>query len=185
MLKMIIFLDVQFFFLSFFSRSVTWHKPFCIDLSSMTFDMLRKLLQTVHKDNNENNESKDLLKHILKILSTHFGLLSSGPPIQSPLIPEISPDDKKALESLLYELVDSPSCPQDIMRALSNCLYEGMNLLLPPLRQRLVLANQLLKLDVNSIKKSQKINLRLIMQSINDPKIMGILMQESCQDHEG
>ena len=132
MLKMIIFLDVQFFFLSFFSRSVTWHKPFCIDLSSMTFDMLRKLLQTVHKDNNENNESKDLLKHILKILSTHFGLLSSGSPIsQSPLIPEISPDDKKALESLLYELVDSPSCPQDIMRALSNCLYEGMNILIP------------------------------------------------------
>ena len=96
----------------------------------MTFDMLRKLLQTVHNDNNE-NESKDLLKHILKILSTHFGLLSSGPPIQSPLIPEISPDDKKALESLLYELVDSPSCPQDIMRALSNCLYEGMNILIP------------------------------------------------------
>ena len=96
----------------------------------MTFDMLRKLLQTVHKDNNENNESKDLLKHILKILSTHFGLLSSGSPIsQSPLIPEISPDDKKALESLLYELVDSQSCPQDIMRALSNCLYEGINLL--------------------------------------------------------
>ena len=69
--------------------------------------------------------------------------------------------------------------------ALCNCLYEGMNLLLPPLRQRLVLANQLLKLDVNTIKKSEKINLRLIMQSINDPKIMGILMQESCQDHEG
>ena len=128
--------DAYFFgctiFFSFFSRSVTWHKPFCIDLSSMTFDMLRKLLQTVHKDNNENNESKDLLKHILKILSTHFGLLSSGSPIsQSPLIPEISPDDKKALESLLYELVDSPSCPQDIMRALSNCLYEGMNILVP------------------------------------------------------
>ena len=98
----------------------------------MTFDMLRKLLQTVHKDNNENNESKDLLKHILKILSTHFGLLSSGSPIsQSPLIPEISPDDKKALESLLYELVDSQSCPQDTMRALSNCLYEGMNILIP------------------------------------------------------
>ena len=56
---------------------------------------------------------------------------------------------------------------------------------MPPLRQRLVLANQLLKLDVNTIKKSEKINLRLIMQSINDPKIMGILMQESCQDHEG
>ena len=69
--------------------------------------------------------------------------------------------------------------------ALCNCLYEGMNLLLPPFRQRLVLANQLLKLDVNSIKKSEKINLRLIMQSINDPKIIGILMQESCQDHEG
>ena len=69
--------------------------------------------------------------------------------------------------------------------ALCNCLYEGMNLLLPPFRQRLILANQLLKLDVNSIKKSEKINLRLIMQSINDPKIIGILMQESCQDHEG
>ena len=69
--------------------------------------------------------------------------------------------------------------------ALCNCLHEGMNLLLPPLRQRLVLANQLLKLDANSIKKSEKINLRLIMQSINDPKVIGNLMQESCQDHEG
>ena len=112
---------------------MTWHKPFCIDLSSMTFDILRKLLQTV-KSGNE-NDSRDLIKHILKILSTHLGLLSSGT-IQSPLIPEITPDDKKSLESLLYDLVDSPSCPQDIMLALCNCLYEGMHLLLPSLEQQ-------------------------------------------------
>ena len=104
-------------FFLFFSRSVPWHKPFCIDLTSMTFDMLRRLLQTVHKDFDEN--SKDLVKYILKILSTHLGLLSSGS-IQCPLMPEITPDDKKALESLLYELVDSPTCPQDIMLAVCN-----------------------------------------------------------------
>ena len=99
----------------------------------MTFDILRKLLQTVKSGND--NDSRDLIKHILKILSTHLGLLSSGT-IQSPLIPEITPDDKKSLESLLYDLVDSPACPQDIMLALCNCLYEGMHLLLPSLEQQ-------------------------------------------------
>ena len=129
---------------------MTWHKPFCIDLSSMTFDILRKLLQTV-KSGNE-NDSRDLIKHILKILSTHLGLLSSGT-IQSPLIPEITPDDKKSLESLLYDLVDSPSCPQDIMLALCNCLYEGMHLLLPSLEQQ-VSKSLISKYSITQTKKS-------------------------------
>ena len=70
------------------------------------------------------------------------------------------------------------------MVALSNCLYEGMNLLLPPLPQRIITASELLKVDSAQIRKSQKINLRLILQSINDPKTIGSLMQ-LCHDEEG
>ena len=70
------------------------------------------------------------------------------------------------------------------MVALSNCLYEGMNFLLPPLCQRILIAYKLLKVDPTEIRKSQKINLRLILQSINDPKTIGNLMQ-LCHGQDG
>ena len=59
-----------------------------------------------------------------------------------------------------------------------------MHLLLPPLEQQLSIANELLKCDPTEMRKSQKINLRMILQSINDPKTIGLLTQ-LCQDHAG
>jgi hypothetical protein len=159
---------------------VTWHKPFCVDLTTLTLEVLRKMLQTL---SDEDSEDKTLLKNVLKILSSHLGLLSNASQ-QSPLMPDISSEEKRELERLLYRLLDSPSCPQDIVLAVGNCLYEGMNLLLPPLPQRITIANDLLQLKPDAIKKSQRISLRLILQSINDPKAIGLLVQ-SCQHQEG
>ena len=50
-----------------------------------------------------------MLESVLKILSAHLGIVSA---VQSPLMPDIPADDKKQLEQLLYNLVDSSSCPQ-------------------------------------------------------------------------
>ena len=159
---------------------MSWQKPFFIDITNLTFDTLKKLVKILNCE-----ESKESLKNTLKILSAHLGILSSGSGHNQPghLWPDILTDDKKELETLLYDLVDSPSCSQDILMALISCLQEGMNLLLPPLHQRIIIANDLLNLEPNSIKKSQKIKLRLILQSINDPKTIGQLMQY-CHDQE-
>lgn len=76
-------------------------------MSSTTFDILRKLLSTLN-DYKEEEGKTDLVKSVLKILSTHFSLLGNN--AQNEI--SISTDDKKELENLLYNLVDSPSCPQ-------------------------------------------------------------------------
>ena len=59
-----------------------------------------------------------------------------------------------------------------------------MNLLLPSLEQQITIANELLKFNPSEMRKSQKINLRMILQSINDPKTIGLLTQ-LCQDQAG
>ena len=66
--------------------------------------MLKKLLMIL-----DAGESKNSLKSVLKILSAHLGIISA---IQSPLMPDIPAEDKKELEKLLYNLVDTPGCPQ-------------------------------------------------------------------------
>ena len=155
---------------------MSYQKPFFVDMTSMTFDMLKKLLMILN-----NIDCKDDLKNPLKILSTHLGILSSGS-LQSPSLPDISIEDKKELENLLYTLVDDPNCPQDVLVSLCNCLQEGMNLLLPPLQQRIGIAKDLLMLKTEQIKRSEKIKLKLIMESINDPKTIGILIQTYEQE---
>ena len=87
------------------NTSLSLQKPFFIDITSLTFDMLKKLLTVL----DFTAESKDSLKSVLKILSAHLGILSS---IQSPLMPDIPAEDKKELEKILYNLVDTPACPQ-------------------------------------------------------------------------
>lgn len=86
------------------NTSLSMQKPFFIDITHLTFDMLKKLLMIL-----DTGESKDSLKSVLKILSAHLGIVSA---VQSPLMPDIPADDKKQLEELLYNLVDSSSCPQ-------------------------------------------------------------------------
>ena len=154
------------------SHGYAIQKPFFVDMSVMTFDILKKLLKSL----DTSNEYRESLKNALKVLSFHLGILTSGS-LQPPLMPEIEQNDKAEFENLLYDLVDADHCPQDIMIALCNCLNEGMDLLLPPVEERLRTAKTLLDLDSSKIKKSQKIKLRLILQSINDPKTIGTLMQ--------
>ncbi len=158
-------------------------KPFFVDMTIGTFDTLKKLLKSL----DTSPDYCESLKNTLKILSCHLGILSGQQNHASNLIIDnIGHSDKEEFEALLYDLVDADHCPQDIMVALCHCLNEGMNLLLPPLEERLVIAKDLLDLPdteaTQSIKKSQKIKLRLILQSINDPKAIGTLMQLESAD---
>ena len=153
-------------------------KPFFVDMTMGTFDTLKKLLKSL----DTSPDYVESLKNTLKILSCHLGILSGQQ--ASLILDNIGHSDKEEFEALLYELVDADHCPPGIMAALINCLNEGMNLLLPPLEERLVIAKDLLDLDTQTqtIKKSQKIKLRLILQSINDPKAIGTLMQLESAD---
>ncbi len=164
-------------------RSIAWQKPFCVDLNVATFEVLRKLLLFSNEDDKMPVVEKNhLAKSVLKILGAHLALVSSAMQ-HSHLMPEIAEDERAELEKLLYRFMDLDTCSEDIIFTVKECLNKGVNILLPCMPQRIKIASNLLALDRNVIKKSEQENLRLILQSINDPKAIGWLVL-LCQDDE-
>ena len=82
-----------------------------------------------------------------------------------------------------FRFMDLDTCSKDIVLIVKECLNKGVNVLLPPMSQRIKIASRLLVLDSEVIKKSEQENLRLILQSINDPKAIGWLVL-LCQEDD-
>ena len=92
---------------------------------------------------------------------------------------------KAELVSVLQRFLDLPSCPSKISVAVEECLQKGIHILLPSLYERIKKACLLLELKHDQMKRSQVVELRLILQSLNDPNIIGSLLNQASSNING
>ena len=74
--------------------------------------------------------------------------------------------------------MDMPNCPEDVTAKVHDCLQKGVGTLLPTLHARVKKATKLLS-QPGQMKTSQRVNLRLILQSLNDPAVIATLLPPS------
>ena len=91
---------------------------------------------------------------------------------------------KTELVSVLHRFLDLSSCPKKILCAVEECLYKGIHILLPSVYERIKKACMLLELDHELMKPSQEVELKLILQSLNDPTVIGSLLKQSSLNAE-
>ena len=92
---------------------------------------------------------------------------------------EIAPCLKSELVVVLHRFLDLSSCPKEITCAVEECLQKGIHVLLPSLHERVKKACILLELTRESMKRSQEVELELILQSLNNPTVIGSLLMQS------
>ena len=73
--------------------------------------------------------------------------------------------------------MDMPNCPEEVTAKVHDCLQKGVGTLLPTLHARVKKATKLLSQP--QLKTSQRVNLRLILQSLNDPSVIATLLPSS------
>jgi hypothetical protein len=92
---------------------------------------------------------------------------------------EMSPLLKHELVGVLHRFLDLSVCPKKITCVVEECLHKGIHILLPSVYERIKKACMLLELKHESMKRSQAVELRLILHSLNDPTVIGSLLNQS------
>ena len=96
----------------------------------------------------------------------------------------LSPLLKTELVSVLQRFLDSSSCPKNIICAVEECFEKGIQILLPSIYERVRKACSLLDLKHDVMKQSQKVELKLILQSLNDPAVIGSLLIQPASKND-
>ena len=73
-----------------------------------------------------------------------------------------------------------PQCPSDVLDLIHACLNKGANLLLPDLETRLGQLATLLQ--AKELNNGQELNLKLLLQSLDDPAVVAELLASPAQE---
>ena len=180
-------------------RTVQWQKPFCIDVSGDMFNIVCKSLEDFGFDSWDDtdekvgafNSSKDRHNFILSItrlLSPHLILAShqgnEDPSGRRKIRSNFGGQLRSQLESVLYKFMDLSNCPEDVTLSVQECLQKGVEALLPSLQVRVKKSCKLLNTDASTIKRSQQMNLKLILRSLNEPTVITSLLPVGCESLE-
>ena len=173
---------------------VMWHKPFCADLRSDTYAALCDLLGNFGREWTGPSapqpfasrlEQQDFVSCVLRLLCCHVTLANtsrSGSNMGNPSgrrEDELRESERRRLEKILYSLVDL-QCPSDVLDLIHACLNKGSNLLLPNFETRLCQVAALLQ--TKDLTNGQDLNLRLLLQSLDDPAVVAELLAYPTAD---
>ena len=177
---------------------VMWHKPFCADLRSDTFAALCGLLGSFGTEWATGPaspqppfaswlEQQDLVSCVLRLLCCHVTLAADSSSRGGGGNPHVRKEDtrllregeRRRLEAVLYSLVNL-QCPSDVLDLIHACLNKGANLLLPDLETRLGQLATLLQ--AKELNNGQELNLKLLLQSLDDPAVVAELLASPAQE---
>ena len=182
-------------------RFVLWHKPFCADLRPDTFVTLYELLRAFGSEWSRSQqppapfasrlEQQSFVACVLRLLCCHVtladasrqggengsvGRVGQHQPQKRAGKDNLPEAERDRLEKILYRLVDV-NCPSDILPLIHGCLNRGAGLLLPNLETRLARLATLL--DLQELSDGQELNLKLLLQSVDDPVVVADILAAS------
>ena len=185
---------------------VMWHKPFCADLRSDTYSALCDLLGNFGTEWTGPSapepfaswlEQQDFVSCVLRLLCCHVTLANTsrgrsgsgggsvvGGSGENPLAlgrreEELRESERRKLEAVLYSLVNL-QCPADVLDLIHACLNKGANLLLPNFETRM--GQLAVLLEAKDLNNGQELNLRLLLQSLDDPAVIAELLSFPTAD---
>ncbi|KAJ1212712.1 hypothetical protein NDU88_000365 [Pleurodeles waltl] len=161
---------------------VSWHRPYCLDLSENTFTFLRTFLERFSNSVDKppsltpfksDREQQRFVLLCLKLLCAHLTLAHLMGTGASLLGSQAAP-----LRDLLFRMIDSPVTPA-VHQAVKETLSIGGSLLLPPLMERIDLIHSLLPKetqDWDSLSEGQRMQLDLVLNSLQDQSHVASLL---------
>ena len=177
---------------------VMWHTPFCADLRSDTYATLCDLLGNFGTEWTRPSapepfasrlEQQDFVSCVLRLLCCHVTLANtsrsgnvvggSAGNLLGRREDELRESERRRLEKILYSLVDL-QCPADVLDLIHACLNKGANLLLPNFEIRMGQLAALLQ--AKDLTNGQELNLRLLLQSLDDPAVVAELLTLPAAD---
>ncbi|XP_017786874.1 PREDICTED: probable E3 ubiquitin-protein ligase HERC1 isoform X2 [Nicrophorus vespilloides] len=157
---------------------VAKHKPFCIDIHERTFELLNEFLQKYTGaffcdfppppfKNQEEHHRFVLL--CLKLFHTHLNFC-----MKCNIDKSVLGNSAGSLRNILFRLIDTVT-PPEIDSKVRDVLYIGATLLLPNLKERIELINELLP-HGDQLSKGQQMLLKIVLYSLEEsPQIAALL----------
>jgi E3 ubiquitin-protein ligase HERC1 len=165
-------------------RTLTWHKPYCIEVNPKTFEKLRCFLEqyavTLSSQDkplppfSTKSEQEDFVLTCLCLLQTHVNLAElwrrmSGLSLDS---------EMRKLRQLIFQLIDL-GLPAAVQQVICKVVSAGASLLLPPLQERLELLHGLLPQGTsgwNDLTTGQRLQLNVFLESLHDSRHVAMLL---------